>query len=100
MLTSRFRLRSMYSAVSPRHCMRVACARLLNSIVLCHLHMDGSAPPVRRSRRGRKGGGRVMSQGMQAGVDPLTSDGRGGAGRGLKISTDSGPVETADMKIY
>jgi hypothetical protein len=40
-----------------------------------------------------------MSQGMRADVDPLTTR-RGPAGRGLKISTDSGPVETSDMKIY
>jgi hypothetical protein len=54
----------------------------------------GSLPPMRRSRRGRKGGGRLVSQGMRADIDPLT------AGRGLKISTESGTMETANMKIY
>ena len=79
----------------------VACMQLLKAqLRALQFAVDGSAPPIRRSRRGRKGGGRVMSQGMRADVDPLTTGGRGSTGRGLKISSDSGPVETSDMKIY
>lgn len=63
------------------------------------LAADDSAPPIRRSRKGRKGGGRVVSQGMRAGLDPLAGE-HMATGRGLKIGSDSGPVETSGMKIY
>lgn len=57
-----------------------------------------NVPPARRSRKGRKGGGPLVT-GTRAGMDPMTVGPRGSSGR-LRMETDAGPKETSNMKIY